>query len=109
MFAKVDPCHVPRAYLLNRALREKFVRIYSEPILQNFLNELGKKAFRRGMHCLGEGDRGLENDDDSKESKSMCCVYHFPVFRIVPVKPSREQLNGLIFKSEGEYSIVIPG
>jgi len=24
---------------LNRALREEFVRIYSEPVLQNFLNE----------------------------------------------------------------------
>jgi DNA-directed RNA polymerase len=25
--------------LLNRILREEFVRIYSEPVLQNFLNE----------------------------------------------------------------------
>ena len=31
--------HAADIDFLNRALREEFVRIYSEPVLQNFLNE----------------------------------------------------------------------
>src|SRR5262249_57763149 len=31
--------HAAKIDCLNRALREEFVRIYSEPALQNFLNE----------------------------------------------------------------------
>ena len=31
--------HACDVELLNRVLREEFVRIYSEPVLQNFLNE----------------------------------------------------------------------
>ena len=31
--------HASDIDFLNRALREEFVRIYSEPVLQNFLNE----------------------------------------------------------------------
>src|SRR5690349_12375889 len=57
--------------LLNRVLREEFVRIYSEPVLQNFLDQ--QRKAHPGISC-----RILPKPETSISSRSSCLPTFLP-------------------------------